>query len=56
MFSALKRFTSKGDVPVGSATVCRPPGHQTMSAHLQKRFAKGVHYNSKHILKQMKNC
>ena len=50
MFSALKRFTSEGDVSVESATVCRPLGHQTMSAHLRKRFAKGVHYNKKIII------
>lgn len=43
MFSALKRLTSKtenGSIPGTS------PGHHTMSQNLQRKFAKGVQYNS----------
>lgn len=47
MFSALKRLTGRGD---GNETGSPRPGHQTMSANLQRKFAKGVQYNSKFIL------
>lgn len=46
MFSALRKLTAgtnKNEVNGRSPT----GGHQTMHASLQKKFAKGVHYNSK---------
>jgi hypothetical protein len=43
MFSALKRLTGKAE---GGNNVPRP-GHQSMSHSLQRKFAKGVQYNSK---------
>lgn len=33
-----------GNEPIKPAT---PPGHQPMGAQLQRKFAKGVQYNSK---------
>lgn len=44
MFSALKRLTGKAE---GGNNVPRP-GHLSMSHSLQRKFAKGVHYNSKY--------
>lgn len=44
MFSALKRLTGRGDAPESGTA---HPSHQTMSANLQRKFAKGVQYNSK---------
>lgn len=41
MFSALKRLAGKENNNNGA-----PPGHQTMSHNLQRKFAKGVQYNS----------
>ncbi|KAK9747230.1 Ras family [Popillia japonica] len=56
MLSAFKRFTSKSDGPVVStSTPSRPPGHQTMSSTLQRKFAKGVQYNMKIIIKGDRN-
>nr|CAD7205974.1 unnamed protein product [Timema douglasi] len=51
MFSALKRLTSKGDAPGGSAR----PGHQAMAHSLQKKFSRGVQYNMKIIIKGDQN-
>jgi len=44
MFSALKRLATntKNDVSNGKTN----NGLQAMSSSLQKKFAKGVHYNS----------
>lgn len=44
MLSALKRLTSKNDTTVSTG----PPGHHAMSQNLQRKFAKGVQYNSKY--------
>ncbi|KAG5886477.1 hypothetical protein JTB14_026737 [Gonioctena quinquepunctata] len=56
MFSAIKRLTSKGDgSPNNSVISTRPPGHQTMSSSLQKKFAKGVQYNMKIVIKGDRN-
>jgi len=44
MFSALKRLTGKAE---GGNNVPRP-SHQSMSHSLQKKFARGVQYNSKY--------
>ncbi|XP_017775665.1 PREDICTED: rab-like protein 6 [Nicrophorus vespilloides] len=57
MFSAIKRFTSKGDGASSSGTgvASKPPGHQTMSSSLQRKFAKGVQYNMKIIIKGDRN-
>lgn len=47
MFSAFKRLASKGDgTPNGSIPSSRAPNHQTMSTSLQRKFARGVQYNS----------
>nr|XP_023012991.1 rab-like protein 6 [Leptinotarsa decemlineata] len=56
MFSAIKRFTSKGDgSPNNSVISARPPGHQAMSSSLQKKFARGVQYNMKIVIKGDRN-
>lgn len=47
MFSAFKRLASKGDgVPNGAIPTNRTPNHQAMSSSLQRKFARGVQYNS----------
>ncbi|XP_021937197.1 rab-like protein 6 isoform X2 [Zootermopsis nevadensis] len=51
MFSALKRLTGKAE---GGNNVPRP-GHLSMSHSLQRKFAKGVHYNMKLIIKGDRN-
>ncbi|XP_054273039.1 rab-like protein 6 [Macrosteles quadrilineatus] len=51
MFSALKRLTSKNESLPSSG----PPGHHTMSQNLQKKFAKGIQYNMKIIIKGDRN-
>uniref|UniRef100_A0A1B6CF37 Rab-like protein 6 n=1 Tax=Clastoptera arizonana TaxID=38151 RepID=A0A1B6CF37_9HEMI len=50
MFSALKRLTGKSEN--GSPNT---RGHQTMSHNLQRKFAKGVQYNMKIIIKGDRN-
>lgn len=47
MFSAFKRFAGKSE---GLANSSPKPTHQSMPFNLQKKFAKGVQYNSKKIL------
>ena len=47
MFSALKRLAGRGDAP---ETANSHPSHQIMSANLQRKFAKGVQYNSKFLI------
>lgn len=48
MLSAFKRLTGKGDgSPTSPGAQTRPPGHQSMSSSLQRKFSKGVQYNSK---------
>lgn len=42
MFSAFKRFAGKTE----HGSNC-PPSHQAMPGNLQKKFSKGVQYNSK---------
>lgn len=44
MFSAIKRLAGKSD-GVGNAS--SRPAHQSMPTNLQRKFAKGVQYNSK---------
>lgn len=51
MFSALKRLTGKAE---GGNNVPRP-SHQSMSHSLQKKFARGVQYNMKIIIKGDRN-
>ncbi|KAJ9576433.1 hypothetical protein L9F63_006646 [Diploptera punctata] len=51
MFSALKRLTGKAE---GGNNAPRP-GHQSMSHSLQRKFAKGVQYNMKIIIKGDRN-
>lgn len=47
MFSAIKRLTTKGDgSPNNTLSGGRPPSHQAMSSSLQRKFARGVQYNS----------
>lgn len=50
MFSALRKLTSRnsGDGVTPTACAAVPGGGvQTMAASLQRRFARGVQYNSK---------
>ncbi|PNF39409.1 hypothetical protein B7P43_G13010 [Cryptotermes secundus] len=51
MFSAIKRLAGKAE---GVNNVARP-GHQSMSHSLQRKFAKGVQYNMKIIIKGDRN-
>jgi len=44
----LRKLLNKNDAKPEQKTA-PPPGMQTMGASLQKRFAKGVQYNSKYI-------
>ncbi|XP_044762399.1 rab-like protein 6 [Coccinella septempunctata] len=56
VFSAIKRFTSKGDGSSGNNTTSpRPQSHQSMSTVLQKRFSRGVQYNMKIVIKGDRN-
>lgn len=43
MFSALKRLTGKSE----NGSSPNTPGHHAMCHNLQRKFAKGVQYNSK---------
>ncbi|KFM82739.1 Rab-like protein 1, partial [Stegodyphus mimosarum] len=52
MFTALKKLVSSHD---GSSKVLPPPGVQTMGLSLQRKFAKGVQYNMKIIIKGDRN-
>ena len=46
MFSALRKLaTNKNDINSNKSPT-NSGGPQTMAASLQKKFAKGVHYNS----------
>lgn len=45
MFSAIKRLAGKSD-GVGNASA--RPAHQSMPTNLQRKFAKGVQYNSEY--------
>lgn len=57
MLSALKRLAGKS--PGGDGASANgsnaPPGHQTMSSSLQRKFARGVQYNMKIIIKGDRN-
>ena len=71
MFSALKKLTTKStpdaignggqgtphaaSLPNPPNTTASPGGMQTMDASLQKKFARGVHYNMKLIIKGDRN-
>ncbi|XP_011163279.2 rab-like protein 6 isoform X1 [Solenopsis invicta] len=52
MFNAIKRLTGKSD-GVGNASP--RPAHQSMPTNLQRKFAKGVQYNMKIIIKGDRN-
>ncbi|XP_075226259.1 rab-like protein 6 isoform X2 [Lycorma delicatula] len=52
MFSALKRLTGKTENGIIPGTT---PGHHAMSQNLQRKFAKGVQYNMKIIIKGDRN-
>ncbi|XP_015599194.1 rab-like protein 6 [Cephus cinctus] len=52
MFSAFKRLAGKSDVP-GNASPRQ--AHQSMPTTLQRKFAKGVQYNMKIIIKGDRN-
>lgn len=46
MLSAFKRLAGKSD---GGGNVSPRPAHQSMPTTLQRKFAKGVQYNSEYI-------
>ncbi|XP_068225668.1 rab-like protein 6 isoform X2 [Palaemon carinicauda] len=52
MFSALHKLTGRADGPL---TPTSPPGMQAMAASLQKRFARGVQYNMKIVIRGDRN-
>ncbi|CAG9767250.1 unnamed protein product [Ceutorhynchus assimilis] len=54
MFSAIKRFASKGD-GASNNLASKSPNVHAMSSSLQKKFAKGVQYNMKIIIKGDRN-
>ena len=56
MFAALKRITGKGESPTvpGGPSSARP-SHQSMAQNLQRKFARGVQYNMKIIIKGDRN-
>lgn len=47
MFSAFKRLAGKSESVSGSGNGSPRPAHQSMPTTLQRKFAKGVQYNSK---------
>lgn len=53
MFSALRKLTGRGEGGPGSTT--SPPGMQAMAASLQRRFARGVQYNMKIVIRGDRN-
>jgi len=57
MFSALKKLAHRSpDIPSsGAATTTSPCGVNAMNVALQKKFARGVNYNLKLILKGDRN-
>ncbi|XP_046826893.1 rab-like protein 6 isoform X1 [Vespa crabro] len=52
MFSAFKRLAGKSD---GVSNASARPAHQSMPTTLQRKFAKGVQYNMKIIIKGDRN-
>ncbi|XP_012056539.1 PREDICTED: rab-like protein 6 [Atta cephalotes] len=52
MFSAIKRLAGKSD---GISNASPRPAHQSMPTNLQRKFAKGVQYNMKIIIKGDRN-
>ncbi|KAL0112786.1 hypothetical protein PUN28_012212 [Cardiocondyla obscurior] len=52
MISAIKRLAGKSD---GVGNVSPRPAHQSMPTNLQRKFAKGVQYNMKIIIKGDRN-
>ncbi|XP_071516967.1 rab-like protein 6 [Panulirus ornatus] len=52
MFSALRKLTGRAD---GSLNPTSPPGMQAMAASLQRRFARGVQYNMKLVIRGDRN-
>ncbi|XP_068220229.1 rab-like protein 6 isoform X2 [Palaemon carinicauda] len=52
MFSALRKLTGRADGPL---TPTSPPGMQAMAASLQRRFARGVQYNMKIVIRGDRN-
>ncbi|KAK3885232.1 hypothetical protein Pcinc_010533 [Petrolisthes cinctipes] len=53
MFSALRKLTGRGADGPGGQT--NPPGMQAMAASLQRRFARGVQYNMKIVVRGDRN-
>lgn len=55
MFSALRKLATNTKNEGTNKSPTNSNGPQTMAASLQKKFAKGVHYNSKYKLRKIHN-
>jgi len=53
MISALRKFINKNDAefPPTNGRINMPPGVQTLGKELQRKFARGVNYNMKVVIK-----
>ena len=49
MISALKKFARKNEEPKSRAGACMPAGVSSMGQSLQKKFGRGVQYNSTYL-------